>query len=64
MQDHDCATMDKETDLAAKLLECALLKIIKQIEEHGAVELDVVVGLHRADNEGEQGKGKIRTAHF
>lgn len=48
MKDHDGATMDEEADLAAKHLESALLEVVKEVEEHRAGELNVVVGVHRA----------------
>ena len=47
MEDHDCAAVDEKTGLAGKHFECARLEVIEEIEEHRAVELDFVMGLHR-----------------
>lgn len=60
VKDHDCAAMDEETDLAAKQLECALLEVIEEIEEHRACELDIIVRLHRVEQRG-QGRARVTT---
>lgn len=43
MEEHDGAAMDEEADLGAKGLVSALLEVFKEIIEHGAGELDIVV---------------------
>ena len=55
VEDHDGAAVDEEADLAAKDLVRALLEVVKEVDEHGAVELDIVVGLHRVRRRGGTG---------
>lgn len=57
VEDHDGASMDEETDLAAERLECALLEVLEEVEEHRAGELDIIVGLHRVR---QRGRGQAR----